>query len=182
MALISRNDIDSLVHYIDLHSAIELYTGEVFRGGKILCPFHPDVNPSLTVKGKVFRCWSCDAGGNVIDFVRKLFNLDFRNAVRKLSDDFHLGLDIDSQERKQEPTDPVERAFMNLQEQRHEEIQDCIDNRQRNVVELNHLYYSRNQSGADASELDEIEKLIEENCAEIEFLRSQKKAKGGYYS
>ena len=51
-----------------------------------LCPWHDDHNPSLSVdetKG-LFHCFGCDAKGDVIELVRKMENVSFREALKKL--------------------------------------------------------------------------------------------------
>jgi DNA primase catalytic core len=52
-----------------------------------LCPFHREKTPSFSVspdKG-LFRCFGCDAGGDVISFVVKHDGVSFPEALRKLS-------------------------------------------------------------------------------------------------
>lgn len=39
-----------------------------------------------------FHCFGCGANGSVIDFVMRLFDLNFRQAVLRLNADFQLGL------------------------------------------------------------------------------------------
>ncbi len=51
-----------------------------------LCPFHGERTPSFTVtpaKG-LFKCFGCDAQGDVIDFVRKLHDVDLPEACEIL--------------------------------------------------------------------------------------------------
>ncbi|WP_270889261.1 CHC2 zinc finger domain-containing protein [Pedococcus sp. 5OH_020] len=50
------------------------------------CPFHADATPSMSVGGVPdrFHCFGCGASGDVIDFVRRLRNLTFREAVDQL--------------------------------------------------------------------------------------------------
>lgn len=50
----------------------------------------------MSFKGKYFKCFSCGAGGSVIDLTEKLFNLSAIEAVQKLNIDFSLGLDLKS--------------------------------------------------------------------------------------
>ena len=63
---------------------------ELARKGKSLvglCPFHREKTPSFSVspdKG-LFRCFGCDAGGDVISFVVKHDGVSFPEALRKLS-------------------------------------------------------------------------------------------------
>jgi len=51
-----------------------------------LCPFHGDSNPSLkiTPNGKHFYCHGCGERGDAVDFLQKLHNLTFREALRRL--------------------------------------------------------------------------------------------------
>ena len=51
------------------------------------CPFHEDRDPSLVVYPETasYFCFGCNAGGDVIDFVRRLHRLDFTAAVALLS-------------------------------------------------------------------------------------------------
>lgn len=75
---------------------VEFYGFTISRSGFIQCPFHTgDDHGSLKVyeNGKSgWHCFGCGAGGSVIDFVMKLFDIDFRQAVVRLSTDFNLGL------------------------------------------------------------------------------------------
>lgn len=71
----------------------EQYGFEV-KKGVMLCPFHNDSHPSLTVYpgNRGWHCFVCNDGGSVIDFVAKLFSINVRQAVLRLDNDFHLGL------------------------------------------------------------------------------------------
>ena len=72
------------------------FYGIEVHNGKARCPFHNDKTPSMILyKGnKGWWCYPCNMGGSVIDLVMKLFNLNFMEAMGKINDDFHLGLDI----------------------------------------------------------------------------------------
>ncbi|MBN9542272.1 MAG: DNA primase [Alphaproteobacteria bacterium] len=51
-----------------------------------VCPFHQEKTPSFTVnddKG-FFHCFGCHVHGGVIDFLMKIENLDFKEAIKKL--------------------------------------------------------------------------------------------------
>lgn len=54
---------------------------------KCSCPFHEDRTPSFIVylESNSFYCFSCQVGGNPIDFVIKSEGLEFIEAVRRLS-------------------------------------------------------------------------------------------------
>ena len=50
------------------------------------CPFHDDRRPSLTVydQGRKFKCFGCGAQGDAIDFVKRLYDVEFREAAEIL--------------------------------------------------------------------------------------------------
>jgi DNA primase len=52
-----------------------------------LCPFHAEKTPSFGVNETlgIFKCFGCNAGGDVISFVRELEHLDFVGAVELLA-------------------------------------------------------------------------------------------------
>lgn len=65
------------------------------RSGFIQCPFHQgDRHGSLKVYDgdRGWHCFGCGAGGSVIDFAMRLFDLDFKGACLRLNEDFRLGL------------------------------------------------------------------------------------------
>ena len=91
---------------VSARQAAEFYGLEIDRAGRARCCFHsPDRHPSMAFKGNGFRCWSCGAHGSSIDLVSQLYGLDALGAVRRLNDDFHLGLPIDRQQTPRERTE-----------------------------------------------------------------------------
>lgn len=73
----------------------EFYGFQVGRSGFMKCPFHQgDHTASLKLYDGEggFHCFGCGAHGSVIDFVMRLFDLTFRQAVLRINADFHLGL------------------------------------------------------------------------------------------
>jgi len=52
-----------------------------------ICPFHEESRPSLVVypANQSFYCFGCGAGGDVIDFVRRLHRVGFKEAAALLS-------------------------------------------------------------------------------------------------
>lgn len=57
------------------------------------CPFHNDKNPSMIFDKIGFKCFGCGKSGDIISFVEYLYNLDFKQAMQKINEDFNLGLD-----------------------------------------------------------------------------------------
>lgn len=65
-------DFQSIRYTVSLKSEISRRRPPAVNG-KYLCPFHDDHNPSLTIipNGKGWKCWACDAKGDVLDFVAR---------------------------------------------------------------------------------------------------------------
>ena len=75
-----RNDITDVISgYVSLKRS--------GRNSKGLCPFHSEKTPSFTVYGDTasFYCFGCQAGGDVIGFIRRIENLDYVEAVKFLA-------------------------------------------------------------------------------------------------
>lgn len=62
--------------------------------GKIICPFHEDTRPSCYAYPgeRGFYCFACGAGGDIVNFVGRLFGLDYAEAAARLDADFGMGL------------------------------------------------------------------------------------------
>ena len=87
---------DQIKSAVTMREAAERYGLTVNRQRKALCPFHNDTKPSLHVYGgkRGYFCFVCNQGGDVIDFVQRMFGLSFQDAEKKLNEDFKLRLPI----------------------------------------------------------------------------------------
>src|ERR1700683_1038744 len=59
-----------------------------------LCPFHNEKTPSFSIYGdhQFFKCFGCDAKGDVFNFVMKLEGLTFWEALKKLADQHGIAM------------------------------------------------------------------------------------------
>lgn len=83
----NNNDIvDVISQYVILKRS-----GRNFFG---LCPFHKEKSPSFSVSPdkQIFHCFGCGVGGNVIHFVSKIENLNFRETLELLADRANIQL------------------------------------------------------------------------------------------
>ncbi len=55
------------------------------RRGFICCPFHKEKNPSMHITKNKFYCFGCNEKGRTINFVMKYYNLNFKEAVKKIN-------------------------------------------------------------------------------------------------
>lgn len=91
----SRLDIvDVISEYLDLKK-----TGSNF---KALCPFHHEKTPSFTVSPskQFYYCFGCGDSGDVINFLKKIENISFNEALQILSEKAGIRSDLKSFEEK----------------------------------------------------------------------------------
>lgn len=92
------NVFEAVKQNVTTRQAAELYGIPVSRNGMAVCPFHNDKNPSMKLDRR-FHCFGCQADGDAVDFVSRLFELPSKDAAMKLADD--LGIAYDN---RQKPT------------------------------------------------------------------------------
>ncbi len=51
---------------------------------KICCPFHAEDTPSMAIYEDHYFCYGCNEKGDVIDFVKKFYEVGFEEAVKAL--------------------------------------------------------------------------------------------------
>lgn len=88
---------DQVKSLVTIREVAEHYGFHPNRAGYICCPFHNEKTASLKLypDGRGWCCFGCHAGGTVIDFVMKLFDIPFRQAILRINADFALGLTWD---------------------------------------------------------------------------------------
>ncbi len=83
---ISRDFIQDLHNRLDIEEVISSYVSlkPAGRLRKGLCPFHGEKTPSFTVypDTRSFYCFGCGAAGDVINFIMRIENLDYVEAVK----------------------------------------------------------------------------------------------------
>jgi DNA primase catalytic core len=88
---IEKEVIEAIKHGVDLKALVEAKGINLKKNGKSffgLCPFHADKNPSLSINPSknLWQCFGCGAAGDVIRFVELFDQVDFKEAVKRLSD------------------------------------------------------------------------------------------------
>lgn len=110
MEVIKKFFVKELLEKIDILEVISEYISvkKIGKDWYAVCPFHPDTKPSLRIREdkKVFNCFGCGVGGNVITFISKIRNISFAEAVNFLAEryfpDVYVEIDKEfySQKRK----------------------------------------------------------------------------------
>ena len=80
---------------ITMRDICDRYGIDVNRRGYARCVFHEEKTPSMRIYDNgSFHCFGCGATGDVIDFVRKYYDLNLQQAVVRINNDFALGLPV----------------------------------------------------------------------------------------
>ena len=83
-----------MVEVVSARTPLRRASGTRFTGR---CPFHEEKTPSFSVNpvDKLYYCFGCGKGGDVIAFVRETENLDFVGAVEWLADRFRVPIEVE---------------------------------------------------------------------------------------
>ncbi len=89
----NNNIVDVISQYVVLKKKGRNYFG--------LCPFHNEKSPSFSVsqERQIFNCFGCHTGGDVIRFISKIENVDFKEAIEILADRAGIALPKTNTER-----------------------------------------------------------------------------------
>ena len=137
--IIYRSDIEQVVgSYVNLKRAGSNYSG--------LCPFHSEKTGSFTVfpATKSFYCFGCGAGGNVITFIMRTENLEYREALEFLAARAGITIPEDNSQTK-ENTIPKKRMYeMNVEAAKF--FRSCLFDPKYGKEALNYLHEKRKLS------------------------------------
>ena len=96
MAFINNEEINEIRSKANIVNIIGDYLPLQKKGKdyKCVCPFHDDHSPSMSISEskQIYKCFSCNAAGNVFSFVQNYENVSFMEAVKIVADKigYHL--------------------------------------------------------------------------------------------
>lgn len=119
---------------LKIEDVLQYYWIRLGRDKKTSCPFHTEKDASFSVNTskQYFKCFGCGVGGDVIDFTKKYFGINYLQALTKLSHDFNLGLSNNK---------PDYRNTIRIKNQR--EIKEKIKNSEKLLLEFAVLEFKR---------------------------------------
>jgi DNA primase len=113
VARIKQESVDAVKAAADMLDVVGGRTQLRKAGARYVgrCPFHEERTPSFSVNAvdKLFYCFGCGKGGDLISFVRETENLDFAEAIEWLGERFRVPLEY-------EETSPAADAARNRRE------------------------------------------------------------------
>ena len=112
------NYADEIKHRVSMIEMLQHYGIETNRSNFCRCPFHQERSASFKAYPgtRGFYCYGCHANGSVIDFVMKFFGLSFGDAIKKINEDFSLGLPIGEKLDRRKQLEMQKQAFMRKRE------------------------------------------------------------------
>jgi DNA primase len=106
MALISPESLDRVKQAADIVEVISAHTDLRRAGARYtgLCPFHDERTPSFSVDAqeKLYHCFGCGVGGDVIKFVEEKDGLGFAEAVELLADRYGVEIEREREDPRAE--------------------------------------------------------------------------------
>ena len=99
MSRISQPSIEALEAAVDMVDLVGGRTALRRSGTRYVgrCPFHDERTPSFSVDPvkKVYHCFGCRKGGDLIQFVQETENVDFTTAVESLAERYGVRLEYE---------------------------------------------------------------------------------------
>src|SRR5438067_3575056 len=99
MARIKDSSVEAVKATADFVDVVNGRTQLRKVGGRYTgrCPFHEERTPSFSVNAvdKLYYCYGCGVGGDVVTFVRETEQLDFAGAIEWLGDRFNVELEYE---------------------------------------------------------------------------------------
>ena len=103
--------VDVVSQYVVLKKSGANYWG--------LCPFHNDKKPSMSVSPTrgIFKCFSCGAGGDALNFLVRIQNREYKDVILELAEKY--GIELPTKYHASADTTKTEAAefMLQLQEQ-----------------------------------------------------------------
>ncbi len=111
MALISPDSVERVKQAADIVEVVSAHTDLRRQGARYvgLCPFHDERTPSFSVEPteKLYHCFGCGVGGDVIKFIEEKDGLNFAEAVELLADRYGVELEREQEDPRAEAKAPA---------------------------------------------------------------------------
>ncbi len=100
--MISAESLERVKEASDIVEVISAHTDLRRQGARMvgLCPFHEERTPSFSVEPteKLYHCFGCGVGGDVIKFVEEKEGVGFGEAVELLAERYGVELQRDKED------------------------------------------------------------------------------------
>ena len=103
---------------VSMPKIMDQYGFRLDKSGFCKCPFHSERSASFKAYPgtRGYYCFGCGAQGSVIDFVMRFFGISFGDSIKKINEDFSLGLPIGEKLDRRKQLEMNRQAFMRKRE------------------------------------------------------------------
>lgn len=102
-----NNSRQKIIDNVDIVTEIQKYIDIEAKGSNFvaLCPFHADSNPSMSIspEKKIFKCFVCGEGGDVVSFVSKYERISQGAAIEKVAKENKIKIEMFSKKVQNTP-------------------------------------------------------------------------------
>jgi len=130
VALIRDASVREAVEAADMVEVVSARTQLRRSGARYtgLCPFHDEKTPSFSVNpaDKLYFCFGCGKGGDIISFVRETEQLDFAQAVEWLAERYRVTLEYEESSPEQDAARGRRERLLSLLEQATGYYERCL--------------------------------------------------------
>ena len=155
MARIARESVERVKDAADMVAVVSGRTQLKRAGARYTgrCPFHEERTPSFSVNAteKLYYCFGCGKGGDLVSFVQETENLDFAGAIEVLADRFGVQLGY-------EQSSPRDDARVERRRRLHELLE--------HAARFHERYLWEAETGGPSREYLASRRLEEEVCRE----------------
>lgn len=92
--MIDQSTIDRIFDTAKIEEVVGDYVTLKRRGANMIghCPFHNEKTPSFSVSPakNIYKCFGCGEGGNPVNFIMKIENLSYFEALKFLANKYHI--------------------------------------------------------------------------------------------
>lgn len=84
--------IEEIIERVSIDEILDRYWTKADRTGRYKCCFHNGKDNNMSVDGKFCHCFVCGKNDTAIGVVKAIFNISTAEAIKKIDEDFRLGL------------------------------------------------------------------------------------------
>lgn len=107
---------------IKMPELVEFYGYKLDRNKRICCPFHNGIDKNCGVKDDYIHCFVCGEGGDHFTFMKVVFGLNFTESIKKINQDFMLGLPVGEEKISLRKKREIEEKCRKNQKEKQERI------------------------------------------------------------
>lgn len=108
--MLSKSTIQRAIDAVDVYDILSEFLPDLRKRGSVYtccCPFHSEKTPSFTVtpSRNRWKCFSCNKGGDAIQFLQDQQNMSFSEAIEFICRKYGINIEYEKKERTKEEAD-----------------------------------------------------------------------------